>query len=433
MSAQDIAELAAEGLTESQARLYLALVKRPQLSAADLCDATQIPRSHLYNLLQDLQGLGLVEFHLQAKTRTYRAKPFRAYRARRAADMRETLAGLEARLREPDRFVPPDASDSSDAGSDASDFRLLKGRKAVNAQIRDLLDNARDTVVAAASGHAAQRLLQHLIPRLEPWHFEGPQVEFYTSDAESLAKLEIYAGVIFRKIPPMPHLLTLFVDGREGILVQAAPNDPNPHHGSETALATVSRGFIESHVALQRAAAGFATASPTEVSLMPADPTPAHAAADAPHAPPHEPAILVVDDNAPLARALAEVLERRIPGVRVACASDGAKALRMMDEEPFDLLVSDYRMPGMDGVQLLTQARAKHPDVSQILMTAYADLEMLPRAVNQAHVNRFLTKPLHTDSLVSAATSLLEESRHRKLRNAGFDRARTLLPPTRGA
>lgn len=80
--------------------------------------------------------------------------------------------------------------------------------------------------------------------------------------------------------------------------------------------------------------------------------------------------ILVVDDDESVLAALADELA---PSFDVTCAGGGEQALGLLQRERFDLLLSDVRMPGMDGVSLLRRAKEVDPSMMQVLLTAYAD------------------------------------------------------------
>jgi CheY-like chemotaxis protein len=83
--------------------------------------------------------------------------------------------------------------------------------------------------------------------------------------------------------------------------------------------------------------------------------------------------ILFVDDHQVLARLSCEILEMQ--GYRAVSAYDGLDALRKFDEEDIDLMVTDYRMEGMNGVELARKVHEKRREVPVILVTGYGDVE----------------------------------------------------------
>ncbi len=84
-------------------------------------------------------------------------------------------------------------------------------------------------------------------------------------------------------------------------------------------------------------------------------------------------AILFVDDHEVLARLSCEILEMQ--GYRAVSAYSGADALRKFDEDDFDILVTDFRMEGMNGVELARKVHEKHPEVPVIIVTGYGPID----------------------------------------------------------
>jgi two-component system response regulator PilR (NtrC family) len=102
------------------------------------------------------------------------------------------------------------------------------------------------------------------------------------------------------------------------------------------------------------------------------------------------PRVLVVDDEAGMRDFLALLLEGE--GFEVATAADGGEALRLFDERPADLVISDIRMPKMDGVALLGDLRQRDPALPVVLVTAYASAESAIQAMKLGAVD-YITKP----------------------------------------
>ncbi|MEN0067522.1 MAG: hybrid sensor histidine kinase/response regulator [Myxococcota bacterium] len=84
----------------------------------------------------------------------------------------------------------------------------------------------------------------------------------------------------------------------------------------------------------------------------------------------------------------------------VTCVGSGEEALRRLASEPYDVLLTDQRMPGMSGVELCERVRSSHPAVERIIITAYTEQAAVMRAINQGRVSAFLTKPWNTDEVV---------------------------------
>jgi len=124
--------------------------------------------------------------------------------------------------------------------------------------------------------------------------------------------------------------------------------------------------------------------------------------------------ILLVDDETGILDSLGILL--RGEGYRVQAAHGGKKALEMLAEEVPDLVVTDIRMPGVSGLDVLARAREADPEVPVILMTAQASLQSAVRAVNEG-AYYYLQKPFSNDELLaicrraSEARVLKEENR----------------------
>ncbi len=115
--------------------------------------------------------------------------------------------------------------------------------------------------------------------------------------------------------------------------------------------------------------------------------------------------VLIVDDEVLGRRAMTEQLVRA--GYRAAEAAGGEEALRQLEKAHWDVVVTDLRMPEMDGLQLLEQIRARFPEVEVILMTAYATVETAVKALQQGAVD-YLTKPFRFAELELRLARLLE-------------------------
>mgnify|MGYP001568584512 CR=1 FL=1 len=106
--------------------------------------------------------------------------------------------------------------------------------------------------------------------------------------------------------------------------------------------------------------------------------------------------ILLVDDEEINRQTIGDFLSRR--GHRVRMAPDGAEALRLMDGDPPDLVISDIEMPGMDGIAFLKAIRGRFPDLPVILMTGYATVDTAIAAL-RSRAYDYLKKPIRLQEL----------------------------------
>ena len=109
--------------------------------------------------------------------------------------------------------------------------------------------------------------------------------------------------------------------------------------------------------------------------------------------------VLFVDDEPLLLSFYAMMLEDRVADWETALAEGGRQALEILEHGRFDVIVSDMRMPGMDGVELMTEIRRRHPHMSRIVISGITDQEEIARCLETTH--QFLSKPVRERELVA--------------------------------
>ncbi len=120
--------------------------------------------------------------------------------------------------------------------------------------------------------------------------------------------------------------------------------------------------------------------------------------------------IFVVDDKESMLKMLSQLLSR---DYEVSTFSSADRALDQLDRQPVDVMLSDIRMPGMDGMELLRQVKARAPQTEVILMTAFATVSQAVEAVKAGAYN-YLTKPFEPDELKIALEKALERKQLRE-------------------
>ena len=124
--------------------------------------------------------------------------------------------------------------------------------------------------------------------------------------------------------------------------------------------------------------------------------------------------VLCVDDEPNILSALRRTL--RADGLRVLTAQGGQEALDMLEREPVDVVISDMRMPGMDGAELLERVLERWPTNIRVLLTGHADTSAAVAAINRGRIFRYLTKPwddAELRSVVRQGLDLLHLERER--------------------
>jgi len=106
--------------------------------------------------------------------------------------------------------------------------------------------------------------------------------------------------------------------------------------------------------------------------------------------------VLVVDDQYGIRVLLQEVLERE--GYQVLLAANGTEALQLVERGNPELVLLDMKIPGMDGIEILTNIRKNNPTLKVVMMTAYGELDLVKEAAALSAIGHF-TKPFDIDEL----------------------------------
>ncbi len=127
--------------------------------------------------------------------------------------------------------------------------------------------------------------------------------------------------------------------------------------------------------------------------------------------------LVIVDDEPNVLSALRRLFLNpagtpALPGLRVTTFSSPRAALAHARNHSIDVVISDYRMPEMDGATLLTRIKDLQPDTGRIILSACADMDGISRAINAAGIFRFVSKPWSDSDLRAALAQLVE---HRAL------------------
>lgn len=127
------------------------------------------------------------------------------------------------------------------------------------------------------------------------------------------------------------------------------------------------------------------------------------------------PRILLIDDESSVLNALLRLLRITpivVRGVewrpRIDVFTSPVEALKAAAEFSYDLAVSDFRMPELDGVAVLRRMRDMQPDCARVILSGYTDLNGLIGAINEARIDRFIAKPWNDFEFVSTLAQVLE-------------------------
>jgi two-component system, probable response regulator PhcQ len=117
--------------------------------------------------------------------------------------------------------------------------------------------------------------------------------------------------------------------------------------------------------------------------------------------------LLLVDDEVNVLHALRRILSK-VKKWQLVTVSNPLEALEIASNSHFDLFLSDYRMPEMDGVEFLMHTKRYHPDAMRLILSGDTDFSGLVDAINKAEIYRFISKPVQSYDLVSTIEQALQ-------------------------
>jgi DNA-binding NtrC family response regulator len=120
--------------------------------------------------------------------------------------------------------------------------------------------------------------------------------------------------------------------------------------------------------------------------------------------------VMLLDDEALVLRALQRTMRPLLQdaGVQIETFTDPETALLRCAEVPFDLVMSDYRMPGLNGADFLQMVKGIQPDAVRIVLSASTDFEEVSNAINRAEVYRYVAKPWDAQELKAVLLAAFE-------------------------
>ncbi|MCW5850250.1 MAG: response regulator transcription factor [Anaerolineae bacterium] len=124
--------------------------------------------------------------------------------------------------------------------------------------------------------------------------------------------------------------------------------------------------------------------------------------------------ILVVDDEMPIRLTMAELLKRR--GYQVVQAASGEEALEQIHQRPFDLLLLDLKMPGMDGIEVARRARERQPDAAIIILTGHGSLESAMDGIHLGVFDYMLKTSSPHEVIARVQAALLQRAEDKRRR-----------------
>ena len=130
--------------------------------------------------------------------------------------------------------------------------------------------------------------------------------------------------------------------------------------------------------------------------------------------------ILIIDDEASVLSTLKRLFRNK--PYEVFSALSGEEGLSLLEKQPVDLIISDMRMPQMDGAEFLSTVKETYPLTERILLTGYSDMESTIKAINDGGIFGYMSKPWDVDQLLSLVESALDQTHKNKLKNRTLKR-----------
>ncbi len=116
--------------------------------------------------------------------------------------------------------------------------------------------------------------------------------------------------------------------------------------------------------------------------------------------------VLIVDDEVSVLSSLERSLRKE--SYQILSAQSGASALELLQENKVAVILSDVNMPGMDGIEFLSRAAEFSPDSVKMILSGYADIELVMDSINRGHVWRYLTKPWQPEDVKVAINNAID-------------------------
>jgi sugar-specific transcriptional regulator TrmB/FixJ family two-component response regulator len=405
------------GISGYQAKAYLALLELGPSQARDVSGRSGVPLGRVYDVLEKLHQRGLAEVMPEAPRR-YRAVPFEVCLERELQRHRERIELLE---REQESLLEVMAPTGPQNGFERGEYVVVRGRKAMLERVAGLLASVEKDVLMLGTERTPQRLradgsaaeLQARGGRTRLLVPVGPENAQAVRDCLQQGVDVRHLGSLGEPVPA--GIYVVIADGQRALLYQHVPDDLSGSKGDDVGLSLDHPDMVRGIQAL--AESMWALATPAAEVLD----QPAKAGAS------RTSTVLVVDDEPDILQSLHELLEESLPGVRILTAQAAPQGVEVLRQEPVDLIITDYKLPGMNGLEFLEEAGRLAPGVQRILMTAFPDLKVATRAINEASVENFFIKPLEHGRMVEVVRLILRERRAQQMRNRALDRSLQLL------
>jgi putative two-component system response regulator len=133
--------------------------------------------------------------------------------------------------------------------------------------------------------------------------------------------------------------------------------------------------------------------------------------------------VLCVDDDVSVLKVLNKILSQS--SFRVVTTTDVLYGINILKEKSFDVIVADYNMPDLNGINFLKQAKTITPDAIRIILTGYSDINITIAAINEGEIHKYITKPLNNKEFITSIRDAINRKK-KIINNKSFDNAKQL-------
>ncbi len=231
------------GLTEYQARVYLALLSLGSAIASQVPQLSKVPRTRIYSTMHQLHEKGLVEIIPETPIK-YRPVPFEHFLVRQI----ETIRGRAQHLEESkERIAEVFSAVQRQEASSQGRFEVIYGRRNVRDRVSKLYHATTKELIVVGTHTSPDRIAKAMLFSIEDKHEEGARFRFIfpntVKNPQRLESLEPFAAMRF--VPVSLPIFFVTVDGREALINHPIPNDENHIRGDDVALWTDDEGIVE--------------------------------------------------------------------------------------------------------------------------------------------------------------------------------------------
>ena len=229
------------GLTEYQARVYLALLEFEVATAGQIPSASKVPRTKIYGIMRQLHEKGLVQIVPETPLK-YRAVPFDTYLNQRINEMRERSNELESNIEDLSKEFTLRHKKPEKQGK----FEVLYGRRNVRDRLNKIYEQAKSEIISIGTSNSPARIVNTTLWVIEDKKKEGLKIRYAfpvnLSNKEKVEKIAKYAEI--KHIDREPPMHFVVVDDKECLLIHRVPDDPDPIRGDDVAIWTDDEAIV---------------------------------------------------------------------------------------------------------------------------------------------------------------------------------------------